>query len=234
MYRSLRDALEDWAFDIKGNSDRVITIIKEILEYVEVIIGVWTQDDGYKESLKKFTFEKAKLYNYPQISEFLEYYQSPLFKEHFNSFKLNYKNDSETSIATIYYYYNAILKINFSLEDAVALYNLLENLRKLEFTLVYIKSELISENAGVIFSNIRMVNLIRSKNGIYKNDIGDVLNLDSLLGPNGEYIREKRENVIEYISSFEELKTSLDAKISHYEFLKMRIERPDGYGFNKH
>lgn len=211
-FKKIKNDIYDWANDISANNDRMIEVLSKILPLLSGITKYWKEDHTYIESNKKVVTLIRDLYLYGNIATFLEYYKSEEFQKMVEEYCRLRFTENQSTIKAIYYYAKiSNLTIN-NTQGFVEFLKKLIDLNNAQDLSNKIKKAIIINNYFTIFSNCKMMNLIRRQNGVYATLIGEYEPIEIILGEKGIKIKNGEEEAINYINNLEQLEEYLEEK----------------------
>lgn len=223
-FRKAKKSIHDWANDVTADNDRMIEVLSKILVPLSDITKYWKEDPAYIESNKKIIAFTGDLYAFGNITKFLEYYRSKDFQRKIAEYwSLGY-SDKESVLKAIQYYGELTNLAIESDKDIKIFMNKLIELDIADQMSYRIKKSIIINNYLTIFYNCKMVNLIRSQNGVYLTLIGKYDNVEVILGKEGIRLKEGEKEAIHYVSNLENLEEYLENKKEALE-IEQQIRR---------
>lgn len=215
--RSVPEIIYEWANDIVGRENAVLPIIEELLENFKEITSLWRKEDACNDTEYKIIDCLARCNAFGSIDIFSQKVNSSAYQIIINS-QLKNGTSYEEAHKQVLKYFASTSGLDISDSRAFeAFYKSWNELQRLQNILYQIKKQYILENADFVFQKCRLIALIRRQNVVFSSVIGSSTIVESILGPNGEKIKEEDENAIRYIISLEDEEDELDTRKSIIE-----------------
>lgn len=210
--------IHEWAYDIAGEEERVLPIIKQLLQHMDDVTSLWKENKAFQELNYARHLSFASCNTFGSMDKFHQLIQGPEYNELLKSLLSQGKNPTEARKSVIRYF--AILAdLDIHKPQAFeAFYKELNHLIWVQSSLEWIKTQIVLEHFEKVYQKCRLINLIRLQNGVYHNTIGESLALDSILGERGSKLQAKDANALDYIFGLEQEETELDNRKMVIEF----------------
>ena len=192
--------IHDWAYDTDGLNARKKEAIEQILPCLEKIEQLWKLNPLNERYLSDIFQLQALIYSLGGTDELINEYNRGLiaiYQKAYQNKGMDYQTSTLLGLKKLINNLNLTIKSRDYLEllDSLKKVNQLLNLSNIARQNIY------SANYLLIYTEIVKINAFQKKYMDLKNLIGEPININNILGINGEKIKRKDPLAINYIEN---------------------------------
>ncbi len=218
MFDKIKRGIHDWAYDVDGLNARKKEAMEQLTPSLDKIEQIWNDSPEQSKFICDMVQEEFKVYNLGGNAQLVDAYKfgriNKIFSEYQkkgidanNSFRLAIKKEITD------------LDLKVTPQNLNILMECLKTINNLNMLITIAKENAYVDNALLVYTEAMVINSLQKKYADLKDLIGEPININEVLGENGQKLQAHDPQALAYVEKLRTLAINIKTELS---FIKAR------------